>query len=377
MKNKSKNIIKHVLILACIVLLSSVACQYHMEVPDENMHQPDSLTENDSTVLGESINYKNLQIIPIIGKATTGNHKYMILSEVIKNKDVVVEETGNVNQLSISNNTDDYIFILAGDIVKGGRQDRTIGNDIIIPPHTKDVPLESFCVESGRWQQRESEEVNEFSENTKMLASRDLKLASRYEKNQSKVWQEVSEKQDKLNKSLGEMNGEEVDVRSDKSGTSLQLTLESEELADATVDYKNNLKLGDLPDNTIGFAYAINGQLYGIDIYHNSDLFTKLKPKLFESVIAEAISEYEKDSSFVSADNELVNEVMNKVSSVEVKESEVNEYTMERMSEADDGVMFETIDRSKGQKWVRKNYIIKENYDEVSEQENQQLIQNR
>ena len=375
MKKKFKKSIKHLMLLAFTVLLSSVACQLHMEVPEVNTHQPDTIIENDSIIIGKSIDYKNLQIIPIIGKETSDNQEYKILSEVIKDKNVVVKETGNVNQLSISNNTDDYIFIAAGDIVKGGRQDRTIGNDIIIPPHVKDVPLESFCVESGRWQKRGNEDDGKFSDNTKMLASKDLKLASRYDKNQSEVWKKVSEKQDKLNDNLKEIKGEDVEVRADNSATSLQLTLESEELADVINDYKDNLNK--LPENSIGFAYAINGELYGIDLYQNNNLFKKLQPKLLDAIIAEAISEYEKDSLFVPANHELVDEIILEISSANVKESEVNEYTSERMYEDDEGVMFETSDETRGNKWVRKNYISKGDYREDSGEQDQQMIQGR
>ncbi|MBN2523966.1 MAG: hypothetical protein JXB24_11895 [Bacteroidales bacterium] len=378
MKKNSFNTIKHILILVCIILSSSISCNLHMDVPEQHALQSDTLVEDDSFLIGESIAYKNLEIFPIVRNGKTEGQKYRILSEVIKGQDVVLEETGNVNLLSISNNTKDYIFILAGDIVKGGRQDRTMENDIIIPPYTKKVPLESYCVESGRWQKRGQEEVNEFSDNTKVLSSRDLKLASRYSKDQSAVWQKVTEKQYKLNKNLAEMKGENVDVRSPQSGTSLQLTLENKELEDVTKEFKSNLNnLNDFSENSIGFAYAINGQFYGMDIYHSRELFVKLQAKLFDAVIAEAISEYEKDISFVPVNREDLYELMKHMLSANVKETKINEHTMERMFEGDQGVMFETVDITQEKQWVRKNYIFKEDYKSATEQRNQEIIQIR
>lgn len=346
-----------------------------MDVPEQHASQSDTLVENDSFLIGESIAYKNLEIFPIVRSGKTESQKYRILSEVIKGQDVVLEETGNVNLLSISNNTKDYIFILAGDIVKGGRQDRTIENDIIIPPYTKKVPLESYCVESGRWQKRGQEEVHEFSDNTKVLSSRDLKLASRYSKDQSAVWQKVSEKQYKLDKNLAEMKGENVDVRSPQSETSLQLTLENKELEDVTKEFKNNLNnLNDFSENSIGFAYAINGQFYGMDIYHSRELFAKLQAKLFDAVIAEAISEYEKDISFVPVNREDLYVLIQRMLSANVRETKINEHTMERMFEGDQGVMFETVEITQRKQWVRKNYIFKEDYKSATEQKNQEMI---
>jgi len=375
MKKNSFNTIKHILILVCIIFSSSISCNLHMDVPEQHASQSDTLVENDSFLIGESIAYKNLEIFPIVRSGKTESQKYRILSEVIKGQDVVLEETGNVNLLSISNNTKDYIFILAGDIVKGGRQDRTIENDIIIPPYTKKVPLESYCVESGRWQKRGQEEVHEFSDNTKVLSSRDLKLASRYSKDQSAVWQKVSEKQYKLNKNLAEMKGENVDVRSPQSETSLQLTLENKELEDVTKEFKNNLNnLNDFSENSIGFAYAINGQFYGMDIYHSRELFAKLQAKLFDAVIAEAISEYEKDISFVPVNREDLYVLIQRMLSANVRETKINEHTMERMFEGDQGVMFETVEITQRKQWVRKNYIFKEDYKSTTEQKNQEMI---
>jgi len=375
MKKNSFNTIKHILILVCIIFSSSISCNLHMDVSEQHASQSDTLVENDSFLIGESIAYKNLEIFPIVRSGKTESQKYRILSEVIKGQDVVLEETGNVNLLSISNNTKDYIFILAGDIVKGGRQDRTIENDIIIPPYTKKVPLESYCVESGRWQKRGQEEVHEFSDNTKVLSSRDLKLASRYSKDQSAVWQKVSEKQYKLNKNLAEMKGENVDVRSPQSETSLQLTLENKELEDVTKEFKNNLNnLNDFSENSIGFAYAINGQFYGMDIYHSRELFAKLQAKLFDAVIAEAISEYEKDISFVPVNREDLYVLIQRMLSANVRETKINEHTMERMFEGDQGVMFETVEITQRKQWVRKNYIFKEDYKSATEQKNQEMI---
>ena len=150
----------------------------------------------------ESVNYKNLQIFPITDENAVGNVNYISLSEAIDKKIVTIIETGSVNELSITNKSDNYVFIMAGDIVKGGKQDRTMGEDYIIPPHIEKAPVKSFCVESGRWSPRGNEESNKFSSNSKALSSKNLKLAARKDKNQSKVWSGVREQQTELNENL-------------------------------------------------------------------------------------------------------------------------------------------------------------------------------
>lgn len=70
---------------------------------------------------------------------------------------VVAKETGNVNQLAIQNNGPVTVFVQSGDIVKGGRQNRTMQYDMTLPPKSDLVLINSFCVEHGRWSNRGTE----------------------------------------------------------------------------------------------------------------------------------------------------------------------------------------------------------------------------
>ena len=235
-----------------------------------------SITESANTVvsdLGEfsifsGLQTENLQVFMINGEEQLGTKNYTTLSAAMEENLVTVKETGSVNELSIDNNSDETIFIHSGDIVKGGKQDRTMAYDMIIPPNSKGIPLQSFCVESGRWQARENEEVSNFNSTTKMLSSKDLKMAAKYDNDQSKVWSNVSTEQQTLNANVSKRNGYDVNVASDVSATSLQLTLESKELKKAKE--KMELELINLLDKhpkAIGYAYAINGEVYGVDIF--------------------------------------------------------------------------------------------------------------
>jgi len=58
---------------------------------------------------------------------------YTVLEEAMESQTGLVHETGNVNEQLIENTGETDLFIQAGDIVKGGRQDRTLGADFIVP----------------------------------------------------------------------------------------------------------------------------------------------------------------------------------------------------------------------------------------------------
>lgn len=300
---------------------------------------------------------QNLTLFILTGEEKVKGQNYKTLSKAMEAKEVVVNETGQVNELSIDNNSDHYIFIHSGDIVKGGKQDRTISYDVIVPPNAKNVSLESFCVEQGRWQQREEEEVASFGSNTKMLSSRDLKLAAKHNKNQSEVWSKVSEQKKDLSKNISEKTGNQVDVSATESNTSLQLALESKDLEKIKKEFYTELEDLINTPKAIGYAYAINGEMYGVEIYNNQQLFKDLWDKILESVIVEAISKQGEEPIGISTSEDVV-AFMSAVKKDEKGSlKEVNKSTNFSTVENTEGnIVFTTEDTDK-KEWVHRSYM--------------------
>jgi len=166
--------------------------------------------------------HENLAVYLIHGANRVSGKTYLTLQEALAQKKAVVRETGNVNQLSIENTSKDSdIYIQAGDIVKGGQQDRTLGTDLILESKSK-VPIASFCVEQGRWSKRGKESSQQFATTTDQVASKELKLAVKYKKAQGEVWDKVAEAQSKLSSNVG------TPVAAPQSTSSPQLTLEND-----------------------------------------------------------------------------------------------------------------------------------------------------
>jgi hypothetical protein len=72
-----------------------------------------------------------------------------------------VIQAGDQFTLLIENNGPLDLFIHIGDLVKGGRQDRTIGVDFIVPSKSGRLPIPVFCVEQARWHRRGAESGQE------------------------------------------------------------------------------------------------------------------------------------------------------------------------------------------------------------------------
>ncbi|MBZ0186231.1 MAG: hypothetical protein K8F91_08295 [Candidatus Obscuribacterales bacterium] len=166
----------------------------------ENANQEQKTTTNTSTsafkktISGPYVS-DNLTIFFFHGSKQEKTRQFITLEEALDRKDVVVGETGTVQELKIKNKGKEYVFVQSGDIVKGGKQDRTIQHDMILDPHCEFIPINSFCVEQGRWRQRGNENMTEFSESSHYLSSKSLKMAAKYAGSQSEVWSEVRKMQ--------------------------------------------------------------------------------------------------------------------------------------------------------------------------------------
>jgi hypothetical protein len=121
--------------------------------------------------------HENLTVFLIHSKDRFRPGRLLTLEEALRQKKAIVHETGQVNELQVENvSADTEVFVQSGDIVKGGRQDRLISFDLLLPPRSGRVPVASCCVEQGRWQQRGKETVARFATSTGQLPSKMLKI---------------------------------------------------------------------------------------------------------------------------------------------------------------------------------------------------------
>lgn len=303
--------------------------------------------------------HQNLQVFLVLGDTHLDHRHYLTLSEALAKGLVVVKETGNVQELSVENLSKELtVFINAGDIVKGGRQDRTVRDDLILPPQSGPVPLASFCVEHGRWTRRGQEDTAAFSGNTKTLSSRKQKLAARYGLSQSEVWSGVAEQQLALNENLSRLAGKSVDTRNAVSGSSLQLTLEDKDLETVRRQYLDRLSpILAKATNVMGFVYAINGEINSAEVYDNKSLFRALWPKLLDAAVTEAITECKTERQIQPITPAELKTFFETALSGSIKERSIGKSTRVRVYTTPTTVLFETLDLEAGDAWIHKSFI--------------------
>ncbi len=203
---------------------------------------------------------------------------FLTLEEGLASGAVRVSELGSatVRQLLIENTSDRPCFIQAGDIVRGGKQDRTIGVDFVVPARSGKVPIPAFCVEAGRWQGGRAK----FSGTTGSLPSKGLRLAVRQARDQQAVWSEVAKTKREFVSSFALSPSESTSLNEELGRKEVRERLESIRAALA-----EELKLH---PEAVGMAWAINGRLNTVDVYADSRLFGKLAPRLLETAALEA-----------------------------------------------------------------------------------------
>jgi hypothetical protein len=274
--------------------------------------------------------HKNLAIY-FIDQVANGPHKshanYITLDQALREKKAILHETGTTN-LSIENLSEVPIFIESGDIVKGGQQDRMIANDLIIPPGKSQIPVAAFCVEHDRSFKRGTEPIEQFSssesiaplvtlrkyartsiavssgsaqstdgltapkDQTGALASQlqwylgqsVFQETAQQQAQQQSIWDEVRRVQDGLARAT------KTNVIDTLSPSSLELTLEQSAVKGGVNDFIKSLEFDARPDSeTIGFVYAVNGELVGAEIYQNATLFGQNYSKHLRAAALEAI----------------------------------------------------------------------------------------
>ena len=238
----------------------------------------DDRSLDDKTALGDAITYKNLTVVPVLAKQAPKEAKeYLVLDEAFDQKVVKVTEReggSSVNELTLENKSDKALFLLAGEVILGGQQDRIIGKDTVIQPKEK-VAVPVFCVEHGRW--TEENGSKEFRSG-KTLAHTTLRKEANY-KAQQDVWNEVAKK----------TKARKVETESGTYRTITEKDTVKKAIEPYAKDVGPKVDKTEGADRMIGFVVIVNGQIVGMETFNSPKLFGKVKDKLLRSYYVDAV----------------------------------------------------------------------------------------
>jgi len=229
------------------------------------------------------IQIESLTLTPIVSIPTPApaapsakDPEMLVLDEAMASKQVKISENDQetVNSLTLINSSDKPVFVLAGEVIIGGKQDRIIGANTIVPPKTT-LAVPAYCVEHGRW----DDKTRVFS-SANALAHGRLRGKASFEK-QGDVWKEVAETNTK---------------RNTVNATDTYRTVAKQQSDGTLKDWQTKLDaaLAKVPAadraRMIGYVISLNGQVATVDMFQSPTLFKKLEPKLIRSYVTEAVS---------------------------------------------------------------------------------------
>jgi hypothetical protein len=290
----------------------------------------------------------NLLLFPVVranGKST-GATPFLTLDEEIKSGQVEVTEAGRVrglvrrrgtvdqdnrfrpvpppdgnryrgdevNTLVLVNNSGKPLLLLAGEIVTGGKQDRVIAKDRIVPAGGEPIDLGVFCIEPGRW----TASSETFGAAGKMpahsfMVQPTVRERAMVAKDQQQVWDSVRGSISQMEIAAAPsanvaMSGARSYARS--MGTTSYAKMMEDSTVSAKVDEaaapvmrSRDQVLAQLrKEGAIGVVVAVRGEIVWADLFADTDLLSRYWTKLVRSYAAESLTEGEKHAAPTEAD---------------------------------------------------------------------------
>lgn len=279
-------------------------------------------TANDYKILAP-ITHGDLTIFPVVSAKVHDTSDFITLDEGIRSGDVVVTEVGNlhstmrrrppyqvrpyggaeVNRLVLVNNSKHPLILLAGEVVTGGKQDRVVGKDRIVPAESDPVDLSVFCVEHGRW----TETSGKFDTHASVMLQPSVRMKAMADQDQQKVWDEVGRSRAEMSAKVtaaapivsggGAADNRTLYVGQLNSTTSYAKARENAAVkaqVDSIVEpmqksYESVIKQL-RNQNAVGVVVAVKGHIVWADMFASSALLAKYWPKLLDSYATEALT---------------------------------------------------------------------------------------
>ena len=313
--------------LLLVALLVAVAVGARLMLGG-NTARAGEVTPPSSYKVLDPIRHGNLTVFPVVAAKSYPTGEFLTLDEGLHSGEVVVTEAGSVrglvrrhgqpvrqydgaevNRLVLVNNSKRPLLLLAGEVVSGGKQDRVIGKDRIVPPESDPIDLSVFCVEHGRW----VASSEHFGASQAMYGSANggprppnapapmaimvqpsVRGKAMGDKNQQEVWDEVSKQKVAMSEQVT-VSANTVGVELDQA-TSYAKVNENQAVrkqVDAIalpIEQSYQSLIHQLRDrNAVGVVVAVNGRIIWADVFASADLLSKYWPKLVRSYASEAV----------------------------------------------------------------------------------------
>ncbi len=311
-----------ILTAAVLITLGATIAAAHLG-PSAGTSKVDPALAQPDWRLAQPITNDNLTIFPVVSTDDANTSEFATLDEALASGDALVTEEGasmrrmrdgsvapnfaigpQVNQLVLINRGKRPLILLAGEVVSGGKQDRVIGKDRIVPVGAAPLPLDVFCVEHGRW----TPGAEQFSE-AQLMVHPSVREKAAVEQDQTQVWAAVRGEGNAIGSASESVTVEAGTPPPAISSRNLSAAIESAGTQSYQKIYKSSpigtsvevfaqeierrfqRETGGLKgEHVVGVVVAFGREVAWSDIFASSELFESYWPKLLRSYVVEAMT---------------------------------------------------------------------------------------
>jgi hypothetical protein len=278
--------------------------------------------------LAQPVTYENLTVFPVVSAEEADTSAFATLDEALASGAAIVTEQGSymrrtrdgviqppstgaqVNQLVLVNRGKRPLLLLAGEVVSGGKQDRIIGKDRIVPIGAEPLPLDVFCVEHGRW----TDGGDKFGA-AQLMVHPSVREKAAFDQDQGEVWAAVRSGSTAAMSESIEVTGSAGGVSPAAPAPQISRNTVAETIASSapTESYRKIYKssrvgtsvetyaeeidrrfrratTGLKGDRVVGVVVAYGNEVAWSDVFASSNLFENYWPKLLRSYVVEALA---------------------------------------------------------------------------------------
>ena len=234
--------------------------------------------ELDRVEVGDPLHHRNLTLFPLL-RPTTTDMDYLLLEDAIQQGLAKVTELpggGSVPELRFENTGERPVLLLDGEELVGAKQNRVL-NLTILAPAKQNLLIPVSCVEAGRWHMT----TPAFRTGTDFMYSRaratrmthvteSMRTRRTRRSNQAALWDDIAQKAARFD---AESPTQAMSAMYDR----LELSME---------DY---VRAFGWQDRQAGMAFAISGQLRGLDLLDHTSTMRRTFAKFVRSYAIDAM----------------------------------------------------------------------------------------
>jgi len=235
-------------------------------------HVPELARYLERLDLEEPLVCGRLAVVPVARRAGALEGAWLTMDQALAENVLVVTEKGggSVPVVVVENRSaTHHVFIMAGEVMTGGKQTRTVRQDVVLAPGQQ-ANLSVFCVEAHRWNGKA-----EFGASG-LLVPQSIQKEMRKGADQSAVWTEVA----RNNAALGTEN----------ATGSLEVGLKDAKVQRRLAEVRRTI-VPEAPADSVGFIFVdlLERRALGAECFGRSDLARALLPKLVDAYAVDLV----------------------------------------------------------------------------------------